>query len=168
MDDDGSGNFTEIQDAIDASADGDEIIVCGGTYHESLMVDRSIILRGDGNPVVDGSGANDPAISITAANVTLVGFTITGTVVEHKSGAMMVESQGSMLLNNTVCNNAGTGVRLMKSSNCLVSGNQVHDNGGKGIVLISSRNNTLTGNQVHHNGKGGIGLTDFRDQYADT
>jgi hypothetical protein len=64
VDDDGSGNFTKIQTAISGSSIGDEIIVRGGTYHENLVVDRSVMLVGDRNPVVDGSGANEPVINI--------------------------------------------------------------------------------------------------------
>ncbi|HNR59135.1 MAG TPA: cell surface protein, partial [Methanothrix sp.] len=61
---DGSGtkDFSKIQEAIDASEIGDEIVVLNGTYGENLVVDRPIALRGDGMPVVEGCNVSAPII----------------------------------------------------------------------------------------------------------
>ncbi|MEA2046423.1 MAG: right-handed parallel beta-helix repeat-containing protein, partial [Euryarchaeota archaeon] len=159
VDDDGCGNFTKIQDAINASADGDEIIVRGGTYHENLMVDRSVLLISDGNPVVDGNGANDPIINITAANVTLEGFTIANCTDDRQnSGAVVVRSDGCKVLNNTISNNAGHGVLLFNSGKHAISGNYVHNNAHAGMRFFNSRYNEISGNEVCNNEKPGIGL----------
>ena len=53
VDDDESGDFTRVQDAINASKDGDVIVVLNGTYHEMLVIDKSITLRGKDEPIID-------------------------------------------------------------------------------------------------------------------
>ena len=46
----GRGDFTMIQPAIDASADGDTVVVREGEYRGSLRLSKSITLQGEGEP----------------------------------------------------------------------------------------------------------------------
>lgn len=61
---DGSGDYADIQSAVDASTDGDEIIVAAGTYTGTGaqvvdMMGKAIVLRGSGPglTVIDGQRA---------------------------------------------------------------------------------------------------------------
>lgn len=47
---DGSGDFATISEAIEAAADGDEIVLEPGEYVESFIIDKSVTLRGAGAP----------------------------------------------------------------------------------------------------------------------
>jgi parallel beta-helix repeat protein len=56
---DGSGAHTTITDAVAAASDGDTILVRPGTYDESVLVAKDIIIRGDGDVtsvIVERSG----------------------------------------------------------------------------------------------------------------
>jgi nitrous oxidase accessory protein NosD len=46
---DGSGGFATISDAVEAAVDGDVVLVGPGTYVESILVDKDVTLRGDGD-----------------------------------------------------------------------------------------------------------------------
>src|SRR5660398_39633 len=70
----GGANYTRIQDAIDNASDGDTILVYSGTYYENVNVNRQLILRGIGMPVVNASGSGS-AITLSADGITLMGFT---------------------------------------------------------------------------------------------
>jgi plastocyanin len=48
-----SANYTKIQDAINASSEGDTILVYSGTYYENVNVNKQLTLGGIGMPVVD-------------------------------------------------------------------------------------------------------------------
>ena len=55
-DDGGDVNFTMIEDAINCATDGDIINVYNGTYEEQVIVNKRLILKGIGHPVVDAGG----------------------------------------------------------------------------------------------------------------
>ena len=74
-DDPGDGDFSRIQDAIDAAEDGDTIRVYAGTYYETVLVNKSVYMIGNGsvNTFVEGDGERD-IIKITANDATITGF----------------------------------------------------------------------------------------------
>lgn len=46
---DGSGDFSTIQAAVDAAADGDTIAIQPGTYTESVTIDKDLAVAGEGS-----------------------------------------------------------------------------------------------------------------------
>jgi nitrous oxidase accessory protein NosD len=74
VDSNGGADFTRIQDAINNASDGDAILVHSGVYYENVVVDKSVTLKGNDQPVVDACGEGD-AIRLNADGITLVGFT---------------------------------------------------------------------------------------------
>ena len=67
----GGADFTGIQDAINKATDGDTIIVHSGVYHENVVVNKSVTLIGNGQPLVDARRSGS-AITLTADGITLV------------------------------------------------------------------------------------------------
>jgi hypothetical protein len=79
----GSGNYTNIQDAIDDANDGDTIFVYPGTYHENqIMIGKNISVTGEdrSTTIIDGNNAalDDCGLIriIALGDVTFTGFTI--------------------------------------------------------------------------------------------
>jgi len=80
VDDDGGPNidFTCIQDAINASSDGDTVFVYNGTYYENIIVDKSITLQGEDKErsIINAVTTNDYIIKINSDDVYISGFKI--------------------------------------------------------------------------------------------
>lgn len=74
--------YRRIQEAIDASANGDELIAAPGTYFETVdLRGRSITLRSSGGPattIIDAMGLAPAVQCRGGARPVLDGFTITG------------------------------------------------------------------------------------------
>ena len=151
----GTKDFSKIQEAIDASKAGDEIVVLNGTYGENLVVDRPITLRGEGLPVVEGCNVSAPLITINASGVVLEGFIIGGCTNDScDSGSVLVLSDGSRILNNTIYGSSSHGICVLNSSDHLISNNRIHDNFKAGIRLAGVNDSHITENDISKNAYG--------------
>jgi parallel beta-helix repeat protein len=151
----GPGNFSAIQDAINASSDGDTVFVYAGTYYERLRVFKSIILRGQtvNTTIVDGQDAG--TVVLINANVTISGFTIqhSGLIYGSEAG-ISTKSQPDMMYVMTVTGNLirdnNIGVIIQDSSHHNIYGNTFMNN-EKGIALYRSQDCIITHNNFINN-----------------
>lgn len=152
---DGTGDYINIQDAVDASSTGDTVLVWPGTYYETIdMDDHNIVLASLNltsgeeqyiyNTIIDGSiGEQNPCIrAIYGADFTVVGFTIQN-------------GRGRDLLNG----GTGGGVLIINSTvsiiNCIIKNNFARYSGGG---IYSSRSNIfLSGTIIKNNFSATIG-----------
>jgi len=127
---DGSGgaDFIGIQDAINDASVGDTILVHSGVYYENVVVDKSVTLKGVGQPVVDANSSGS-AITLTEDRITLVGFNVT-------NSGRWAQSDAGINVN---------------TSNNNITGNNVYSNNLKGILLYCSGNNHLYLNNLINN-----------------
>ncbi|UCG69203.1 MAG: right-handed parallel beta-helix repeat-containing protein [Thermoplasmata archaeon] len=150
-------DFTSIQDAINASIDGDIIFVYNGIYNENLTVFNSITLTGENmnDTIIDRGGPGD-VIAIIADWVIVSNFTVknSGTLVDD--AGFKIESEHNTIFNNNISSNS-RGVILRDSSHNNITGNYVWNN-EFGIILSSSRDNNITNNFVFSNPQYGIAL----------
>jgi len=79
VDDDGTGDYITIQDAIDAASTGDTIWVKDGSYNEQLTVHTSVkIIADNGAEPTIYATSFSPGIDVTSNQVTIEGFKIYG------------------------------------------------------------------------------------------
>ena len=121
----GPGQYQSIQAAIDVARNGDTIEVQTGTYTGNLTLNRQIILKAVGNPVLRGAGVGSVITTIADSCV------IKGFVIEHSGGDLTREDSGI----------------LLKSSNNQIEDNELHDI-LYGIYLYSSHGNALRRNRI--------------------
>jgi parallel beta-helix repeat protein len=125
----GAGNYSKIQDAINASIDGDTVFVHNGTYYENVVVNKGIELIGEKKEttIIDGNGNRD-VVNITYNWVKVSEFTL------RSSGQDTMDS----------------GIILRNVLNCIISNNTLYQN-RFGIHLYGSDSNTITNNTVYNN-----------------
>ncbi len=173
----GGGDFTSIQEAIAASADGDTVEVTPGTYAESLnLCGRDVAIVGVGGPAVTfiAPPPGEPAVSIVygeGPGASLTGLTITGADTydaEGEPGAGVQITTSCPTLRDLVIedNRAwfGGGVKIKYSSYPLLQDVVVRDNvagGCAGGVYICQSSPTLidveiTGNAALETNGGGV------------
>ena len=122
-------DYSTIGGAIGNASQGDTIFVKKGTYHENLVISKSLSLIGEDKvtTIIDGSGKGT-VVQINSNNSVLSGFTV------QKSGNNFTDS----------------GIYLNYSSNTSILGNLVTNN-NIGMYLYESRNTILRNNNMSHN-----------------
>lgn len=144
----GGGNYTKIQDAINASNDSDSIIVAAGNYNENVNVNKSVYLFGEGaeRTVVNANNTSSPVFIIRRDGVVLQGFTIKGTTGSSMAGIYVYRANNTSINSNTLISNSN-GIILYNSSLDNITHNNIRSS-NDGIYLHRSANNSLTGNNV--------------------
>jgi len=167
VDDDGDKDYTKIQDAIDASDNGDTIIVYDGFYHENLMVDKQLTITGSGSDTTSiRGGGDDDVIHISADSVDIQGFHITKSGTSGGDAGIDIRADGATISNNRVDDN-GRGIYLgmkgggLKNFNNLILNNTIVDN-DQGIYASFSENAVIRGNNCSDNDNDGIYVVNTR------
>ena len=157
----GDAYYATIQAAVTAANPLDTIIVCPGTYQETVDVTKSdIVIKAfnETKPVVSANGASDHVFNITnRTNVTLQGFEIRDAYGTNQSvaGIYMYNASECNISNNFVTNISATGGYIACGVWLNASDNNIFKNismpegissGGAacGLYLESSNNNSFT------------------------
>jgi len=120
--------YQRIQDGIDTAEENQTIYVLEGIYHETLSIEKPLILKAisKGKTIIDGTGYEN-AIQIIADNVTIQGFVI---------------------------KNATFGIRVINSLNNTISENTIIET-NNAIYLESSEHNIIYHNNLMNNNQNG-------------
>jgi parallel beta-helix repeat protein len=172
---------TNIQEAVDASLVGDNILVTNGTYatggeedangdFDIVVVDKPLVLSSVNGPsvtVINGGGVVR-CVYLTNDAV-MVGFTLTNGLAYiggEQGGGVYCESTSAVLTNcvlsgNTASGCDGGGAYGGMLNNCTLTGNTAnreyydyhsYGGGGGGTILCTLNNCTLTGNYADEGG----------------
>lgn len=183
---DGTGDYTLIQDAVDASIDGQTILVWPGTYYENIVLTgKDITLAslvhttGDSTykfvTIIDGSQTGG-CIDVRSANgikttVSIIGFTLTngiGSVREGRrcGGGILVFYSDAVISdciikNNNVSGGNGGGINIHTESSVIIKNSHLSDNfssgHGGGIYCYKYSELTLSASTISNNHTLGIG-----------
>ena len=141
--------YKTIQDAVNAAAPGDAVIVAPGTYVENVFVNKPLTIRssdGAASTIVQAAVENKDVFSLAGADVRIDGFTIVG--LRGSSGVGINNASRCVVTNNIAYGNI-RGVALQSSTDNEVSNNNLTNN-GYGVYLDYSSNNTISNNVATH------------------
>jgi len=159
--DDIKTEFTSIQEAIDATFEGDTVYIYGGEYYEDVLINKSINLEGkslnDYDPVLIGN------VTITSNDVTISnlyiqegsGIRITGYV----NASSSISYNNITIKNNVITNNLEFGITVKEAFNINIIGNAIKNNNG-GVWLQYVNNSNIKENTFDKNEKYGIYIND--------
>jgi len=171
VDDEGDGDFTTIQDAIDASVEGDTIEVYSGTYVENVWLNKNNLevigiaeeygSGGDsGKPIIDGSELdavvemkleiNEPIedVDFSGFNIQNGGTGNSGISIYHASDIKIFDC--NITLNSI-------GIRVNTVDTLSIYNNCIFDN-TDGIYMDNSDENNIFENTLDSNSEYGIWL----------
>lgn len=157
--------YTSIQQAIDLANDGDTIYVFGGTYDETLIVNKKIKLWGsiDGKPtIIDTRADKRYTVEITADYAEIQDFTISDRN-DHKTspiGALIaVKADNVIVQGNTLNDTKSWGIYLHPQGNGNVISANFINNTARGIYADNSDTNDIFNNIVANCSEYGIQIT---------
>ncbi len=150
---DGPGNFSKIQDALDNASLSDTIFVYDDSspYLENILIDKSIILKGENKytTIIDGNGNSD-VVYILADDVVISDFTIQNIGSNFDKGINTHYHQANIsIINNRILHN-NVGIYLNNSRNVLIKENNISF-GEHGIFITISGNIIVEKNNISYN-----------------
>jgi len=148
----GPGNYSTIQDAINASTDGDTVYVYAGVYHESINISKAITLQGESPTTTLIEAVDGDLILISGHDVEISGFTLQPNATEGNwSRLIYTHYPYSPMYNLTITGNVfnaneSDAINLLFPTNCLIKNNIFAIARGLGIYIYWGINCTATGN----------------------
>ncbi|MCJ7458654.1 MAG: right-handed parallel beta-helix repeat-containing protein [candidate division Zixibacteria bacterium] len=155
--------FLTINKGVTEAISGGSVNVAVGTYVENIAIVKPVNLLGAGSSttIINGNNVGN-AVTITASDVTLSGFRVTGgwkqgsTPVWYEAGGVVVNGNGGTssltgitIQDNSIDGNAGNGVYVSAAGhggtadNVVIMNNQIFNNGSGGScagVSLTYRN----------------------------
>jgi cell wall assembly regulator SMI1 len=142
-------NYPTIQAAIDAANPGDRVIVRAGSYWETIVINKSITVQGESGAIIEAGGLTGNAVTVTADNVTIKGFTINNAYVH---GIYAANVNNLTIMDNTIASSGTHGVFIVNGTNVELTHNVITGHTRYAAVLFWGGSNcTIKRNYVHDN-----------------
>jgi serralysin len=154
----GNGGYASIQAAIDASSNGDTIIVASGTWVGNVNVNKDVTILGP-NHGVDGTGARgdeaviDGQIIVTAVGATLDGFKLIGDQPgSYGNTAVEVQASNFTLANNIMDGDGDVAILVFAGTTGLDVGHNRIEGYSIGAYVAASTTGSIHDNRFQGDG----------------
>jgi nitrous oxidase accessory protein len=123
---------SSLQELIDGAQPGDTLTIPSGTYHERIVIDKTLTIEGSGWPVIDGGGEGDVVTITGAESVTFSGFVVrnSGRAVSQEPAAIKVEEAHAVTLNRNRIESSHFGIHITASHHATISNNRIDTGNG--------------------------------------
>ncbi|MCX6163406.1 MAG: nitrous oxide reductase family maturation protein NosD [Ignavibacteriae bacterium] len=145
-----------IKQAIESAYDGDRIIIKYGIYKEhNIIVNKSLQIIGENNPVIDGEGADEIfAIRKNGCSIQNLIIRNTGISFMKDIAGVKVENCKNINIENNILENTFFSIFLSGADSCKVISNKIKGNAtsesfsGNGIHLWKCSHINIDGNEM--------------------
>jgi nitrous oxidase accessory protein NosD len=148
-----SAGYRSVRAAVDAVPAQGTVVVCAGTYDESVTVTKSLRLAGRPGATIDAVGQSY-GVGVAAPYVTVSGLTVENA------------SVGGTLADGIVTTGLVNGA-MVPANHVVITGDVTKDNAGSGIDLNSTSGSVAAGDVSTGNGVGINVSDDFAQPAAD-
>jgi len=95
--------YSYLQDALSASASGDSILIYPGNYKGNFLINKSLVIIGKGDPVIDGN-YQGTVLTVEAPNVIIEGVIIqnSGKLLDREDAGILVKADNVLIQNNII------------------------------------------------------------------
>lgn len=162
--------FSRISDAVRAANPGEYVVVLPGTYQETLMIDKPLVLQGSSSvtTIIEApQGSTSPVINVVhnAGEVTIQDLTIRNGMYE----GILVETPNTgsatvVIAENTISGFAGDAVRV-NSGQVTLKGNVISYS-SRGVMVKSGKIKFMD-NQIVNNSVAGVELSGVQEVVAE-
>ncbi len=147
----GYDRFNRIQYGIIEAPENATLIINNGTYHENVIVYKTLNLIGENKKTTIIDGTVNASLSIFSDGVTVQNFSI----INGTSGVVIQSSNNN--ISNCICDsNDEIGINIKDGENNTVLNNQIVHNNIAGISIINTSKNTILHNSIENNSLYGI------------
>ncbi len=155
----GPGNFSSIRAAVATVSSGGLVMIYPGVFHEQIMLNKSVELRGSGQnvTVINGSRQGN-VVTVAADGVTIRNLTIQGSGLQFPDTGLLVRANGTHVLDVTSTENFYGAILWWGSSGAVFERDHIFANHRCGIYLPHSSGNRIQGNVIADNPVNGCGL----------
>lgn len=173
-------DYPTIQEALDAAQPGARIEVAAGTYTENLVIEKDVVLVGEGKAVVQLKAANPnrPVISIVEGKAEIREITLKGGLqgivvgplaslvlsaarIEGNKGRGLLVLSDAVITDCEVEGDKGTGIEIWAfGSEAVIEDTEISGNGRDGIFLGRGKLE-LRGSKVERNALSGVEVWGF-------
>lgn len=159
-----------ISETLAQAADGDTLRLGSGTYFENVVLDRPVILDGQGHATIDAQGTGT-VVTVTSPGAVVQGLTVIGSGSSHDtidSGIKLTKTAtGAQALDNVVLGNL-YGIDIHGAKESTVAGNRIEgrldhrmNDRGNGVYVWNAPGAVVQGNDVRY-GRDGIFVNSSR------
>ena len=147
VDDSGTSNYKNIQDAINASHENYTIFVYSGIYHENIFINKTVNLIGEDatTTIIDGNGMGDVIYIFEDGKANISGFTIKES--GYNDAGIIIHSNNNTITGNNISDN-NYGIYSSNSKYNNFSQNTILLNSNYGIYLDSNSDNNVISDNV--------------------
>jgi len=155
----GTGNYSTINDAVTAVSAGGLVFVFPGEYHEIVVLDKPLELRGSGqnSTTINGTRSGD-VITVTSDDVVIEDLKVTCGELLFPRAGIIIKGNHTRVANVISTDNFYGAILWWGTNGAVLEGNHIYRNHRCGIYFSHSSGNRINWNLIADNPFNGCGL----------